>query len=131
MSAVCVCSCSALPLTTTEEAYAWLREKDGAFTQFVDIFQRRFLALFFRAWADSHPVAQNDRPNEDRFRAYIGSMIGVGAPAFRDIPKHHYGTPHGAVWVANRRAAVINGHFRAIAGKEEGVVSEAHHRPFP
>ncbi len=74
----------ALPLTTTEEAYAWLRERDGAFTQFVDIFQRRFLALFFRAWADSHPVAQNDRPNQDRFRAYIGSMIGIGAPAFHD-----------------------------------------------
>jgi type VI secretion system protein ImpH len=74
----------ALPLTTTEEAYGWLRERDDAFMRFVDIFQRRFLALFFRAWSDSHPVSQNDRPNEDRFLTYIGSMIGIGAPAFRE-----------------------------------------------
>ena len=74
----------ALPLTTTEEAYGFLRERDEAFTRFVDIFQRRFLALFFRAWADARPVAQNDRPDEDRFRTYIGAMIGIGAPAFRN-----------------------------------------------
>jgi type VI secretion system protein ImpH len=74
----------ALPLTTTEEAYGWLRDRDDAFARFADIFQRRFLALFFRAWADARPVAQNDRPEEDRFRAYIGSMIGIGTAAFRD-----------------------------------------------
>jgi type VI secretion system protein ImpH len=74
----------ALPLTTTEEAYGWLRDMDDAFMRFVDIFQRRFLALFFRAWSDSHPVSQNDRPDEDRFLTYIGSMIGIGAQAFRD-----------------------------------------------
>jgi type VI secretion system protein ImpH len=74
----------ALPLTTTEEAYGWLRERDDAFARFVDIFQRRFLALFFRAWSDAHPASQNDRPDEDRFRVYIGAMIGIGASAFRD-----------------------------------------------
>jgi type VI secretion system protein ImpH len=74
----------ALPLTTTEEAYGWVRERDDAFARFVDIFQRRFLELFFRAWADARPVAQNDRPNEDRFRAYIGSIIGIGTWAFWD-----------------------------------------------
>ncbi len=74
----------ALPLTTTEESYLWLLERDDAFPRFADIFQRRFIALFFRAWADARPIAQNDRPAEDRFRAYIGSMIGVGTPLFRD-----------------------------------------------
>ncbi len=74
----------ALPLTTTEEAYGWLRERDDAFVAFVDVFQRRFLSLFFRAWADSQPVAQNDRPDRDRFLAYVGSMIGIGTRAFRD-----------------------------------------------
>ena len=74
----------ALPLTTTEEAYSWLLERDDAFPRFVDIFQRRFLELFFRAWADARPVTQHDRPDEDRFRAYIGAMIGIGTPAFRD-----------------------------------------------
>jgi type VI secretion system protein ImpH len=75
----------ALPLTTTEESYLWLLERDDAFPRFVDIFQRRFLALFFRAWADPRPIAQNDRPDGDRFRTYIGSMIGVGSPPYRNV----------------------------------------------
>jgi type VI secretion system protein ImpH len=73
----------ALPLTTTEESFAWLLERDDAFPRFADIFQRRFLALFFRAWADPRPIAQNDRPAEDRFRTYIGAMIGVGTLPYR------------------------------------------------
>lgn len=73
----------ALPLATTEEAHAWLLERDDAFARFADVFQRRFLALFFRAWADARPIAQNDRPAEDRFVTYIGAMIGIGTPAFR------------------------------------------------
>ena len=75
----------ALPLTTTEESYLWLLERDDAFPRFVDIFQRRFLALFYRAWADPRPIAQNDRPDADRFRTYIGSMIGVGSPPYRNV----------------------------------------------
>ena len=75
----------ALPLTTTEESYLWLLERDDAFPRFVDIFQRRFLSLFFRAWADPRPIAQNDRPGADRFTTYIGSMIGVGTPPYRNV----------------------------------------------
>jgi type VI secretion system protein ImpH len=75
----------ALPLTTTYEAYGWVNERDDAFARFVDIFQRRFLELFFRAWANARPVAQNDHPDKDRFRDYIGSMIGIGTSAFRDV----------------------------------------------
>jgi type VI secretion system protein ImpH len=74
----------ALPLSTTHEAYGWLLLRDDAFPRFVDVFERRFLELFFRAWADARPIAQHDRPAEDRFRAYIGSMIGIGTPAFHD-----------------------------------------------
>jgi type VI secretion system protein ImpH len=75
----------ALPLTTTEETYHWLLERDDAFPRFADIFQRRFLALFFRAWADARPIAQHDRPDADRFIAYIGSIIGVGTPPYRGV----------------------------------------------
>ena len=75
----------ALPLTTTEETYHWLLERDDAFPRFTDIFQRRFLALFFRAWADARPIAQHDRPDADRFIAYIGSIIGVGTPPYRGV----------------------------------------------
>ena len=79
----------ALPLTTTEEAFAWLRARDDAFPRFVDIFQGRFLALFFRAWSDARPIAQNDRPEQDRFRDYVGSMIGLGVGWLKDRDSVH------------------------------------------
>jgi type VI secretion system protein ImpH len=76
----------ALPLTTTEETYLWLElENDDAFARFADLFQKRFLALFYRAWADARPITQHDRPSEDRFVAYIGAMIGVGTPPYRNV----------------------------------------------
>ena len=75
----------ALPLGTTEEAYRWMIDNDEAFPRFLDIFNNRFLQLFFRAWADSRPVAQHDRPDDDRFVAYIGSNIGLGSPSLRNL----------------------------------------------
>lgn len=74
----------ALPLTTTLEAYHWMRRRDDAFVRFVDIFAIRFLQLFYRAWADARPISQFDRPEEDRFACYIGSFIGIGTAPFRD-----------------------------------------------
>ncbi len=52
-------------------------------------FRARFLALFFRAWADARPIAQNDRPAEDRFRDYVGSVIGLGAAWFKNRDSVH------------------------------------------
>lgn len=72
----------ALPLATTEESYHWQIARDDAFPRFLDIFNHRFLQLFYRAWADSRPIAQHDRPDLDRFAAYIGSMIGVGSKPY-------------------------------------------------
>lgn len=71
-----------LPLATTEESYHWTLVRDDAFPRFLDIFNHRFLQLFYRAWADSRPIAQHDRPDLDRFAAYIGSMIGVGSKPY-------------------------------------------------
>ena len=42
----------ALPLSTTEEAYYYVLAQDDAFPRFLDIFNHRFIQLFFRAWAD-------------------------------------------------------------------------------
>ena len=73
----------ALPLETTEEAYDWSRSGDPAFAEFADILQSRFLALFYRAWADARPIAQNDRPDDDRFRDYLSALIGLQNPSLR------------------------------------------------
>ena len=73
----------ALPLTTTEESLGWYLMRDEAFPRFLDLFNHRFIQLFFRAWADARPIAQHDRPRDDRFIAYIGSFAGLGSDVFR------------------------------------------------
>lgn len=74
----------ALPLATTEESFHWQLVRDDAFPRFLDIFNNRFLQLFYRAWADSRPIAQHDRPDKDRFVAYVGSMVGLGSRPYQN-----------------------------------------------
>jgi type VI secretion system protein ImpH len=75
----------ALPLSTTEEVYLWSLREDDAFPRFLDIFNHRFLQLFFRAWADARPIAQHERPDADRFGDYLGSFIGIGSAPYRSL----------------------------------------------
>jgi type VI secretion system protein ImpH len=75
----------ALPLAATEEAYHYVLAQDDAFPRFLDLFNHRFIQLFFRAWADSRPIVQHDRPDADRFVAYIGSAIGVGSEVYQGL----------------------------------------------
>ena len=73
-----------LPLHLT--AYARerrLHKGDETFGRFADMFHHRLLLLFYRAWAQAQPVVSMDRPDEDRFADYVGSMIGVGGKAWR------------------------------------------------
>jgi type VI secretion system protein ImpH len=73
-----------LPLHLT--AYARERSRLGAdptFSRFLDIFHHRFLALFYRAWAQAQPHVQLDRPGEDTFARYVGSFFGVSSEPFR------------------------------------------------
>lgn len=120
----------ALPLSTTEEAYGWLNAGDDAFPRFLDILNHRFLQLFFRAWADSRPIAQHDRPNEDRFEVYVGSAAGLGSPIFRgldavdDRAKLCFAGLLGAkAKSAARLRAIIAGHFGVAVEIEEFVGS--------
>jgi type VI secretion system protein ImpH len=115
-----------LPLATTEEAYQYALADDDAFPRFLDLFNHRFIQLFFRAWADSRPIAQHDRPDADRFVAYIGSAVGIGSR-----PYHHRDSlPDGAklsfagllgaqAKSASRLAAAIRGIFNVQAEVEE------------
>nr|WP_282103979.1 type VI secretion system baseplate subunit TssG [Methylobacterium sp. 37f] len=72
-----------LPLHVTDEVFGWQLAGHDAYSRFLNILNHRFLQLFFRAWADARPIAQADRPSEDRFLAYIGSAIGIGSPVLR------------------------------------------------
>src|SRR2546427_10571362 len=74
-----------LPLHITEYARERLRHAaDPTLSRFLDLFNHRFLTLFYRAWAQAQPHVNRDRPNDDRFAAYVGAFLGVSPPAFRD-----------------------------------------------
>lgn len=74
-----------LPLHLTEYARERLRHHDDpTFVRFLDIFHHRFALLFYRAWAEARPTVQHDRPGEDRFSRYVGSLGGYASPATHD-----------------------------------------------
>ncbi len=74
-----------LPIHFTEYARERLRHAgDPTLSRFLDIFHHRFLALFYRAWAQAQPHVNRDRPKEDRFTVYVGAFLGMSPAAFRD-----------------------------------------------
>ncbi len=74
----------ALPLHTTLEAKFFQDSGDPAFTEFLNLFNHRFLQLFFRAWSDARPVGQHDRAGDDHFANYLGSAVGIGSAPYQN-----------------------------------------------
>lgn len=67
-----------LPLHLTELAYERRRQKeDATLVDFLNLFQHRLISLFYRAWAESEPAVSLDRPESDRFRTYVGALLGL------------------------------------------------------
>lgn len=80
-----------LPLHLTEYARDRSRHHhDKSMARFADIFHHRIISLFYRAWAQSQPTVQFDRPDTDRFAVYLGSLIGLGLPSLRDVDSMHH-----------------------------------------
>ena len=44
---------------------------DPTFAVFADLFHHRMLSFFYRAWAQAQPTVSFDRPEADRFGAYV------------------------------------------------------------
>jgi type VI secretion system protein ImpH len=117
-----------LPLTLTQEAYDYAREGDDALARFLDLFNNRFLQLFFRAWADARPIAQHDRPQDDRFEDYVAAPIGLAGASYRgldsvpDMAKSGFtGLMAPAAKSASRLRAVISALFGLRVEIEEFV----------
>ena len=73
-----------LPLYLTDYARErLLHASDATFACFLDVFNHRFLSLFYRAWSQAQPAVTHDRPNEDRFPIYVGSLFGLGTARMR------------------------------------------------
>jgi type VI secretion system protein ImpH len=73
-----------LPLHLTEYARERvLHAGDQTFARFLDLLTHRFVALFYRAWAQHQPTVAADRPHDDRFRRFLGAFFGLAPSAFR------------------------------------------------
>lgn len=71
-----------MPLHITEYVRDRLRNAaDPTMARFFDVFHHRLISLLYRAWADAQPAVSLDRPAEDRFADYVGSLTGRGTPA--------------------------------------------------
>lgn len=118
-----------LPLHVTEYARERLRNAaDPTFSRFLDVFHHRFLALFYRAWAQAQPHVNRDRPGTDRFAAYVGAFFGVCPPVCRnrdgvpDVAKFfHVGALVRQVRNPEGLAAILRHFFRVSAEIEEFV----------
>jgi len=74
-----------LPIHLTEYARERLQHAgDPTLSRFLDIFHHRFLALFYRAWAQAQPHVNRDRPKDDRFTTYVGAFLGMSPATLRD-----------------------------------------------
>ena len=74
-----------LPLHLT--AFAREREhthKDLSLVHFLDMLSHRFTSLFYRSWAVNQKTVSYDRPQSDRWMAYLGSVEGLGEESLRD-----------------------------------------------
>lgn len=118
-----------LPLHLTEYARdRLLHAGDATFSRFLDIFHHRFLALFYRAWAQAQPTVSLDRPREDRFADYVGSFFGIGSPTLRNrepVPDHaklfHAGLLARQIRNRDGLTALLAGYFRVSVRIEEFV----------
>lgn len=74
----------ALPLHLTEFARERERQlEDPTVKDFVNTLQHRLASLFHRAWANSDPASNFDRPSQDRFLVYLGALIGIATEPAR------------------------------------------------
>jgi type VI secretion system protein ImpH len=68
-----------LPLCLTEYAHDRIRHHgDATFVEFCNIFHHRLQSFFFRAWADARKTVDFDRPDDQRWSQFVGSLIGLG-----------------------------------------------------
>jgi len=86
-----------MPLHITEYVKSRMHN-DHDYTQarFADIFHHRMISFFYRARANSEPTFNFDRPLNNRFSNYIGSLLGIGdstllhRDSMPDLSKLHY-----------------------------------------
>jgi type VI secretion system protein ImpH len=118
----------ALPLHLTEYAFERAAHRgDPGVADFINAFQHRFIALFYRAWADGDPTVNLDRPVSDRFVRCLGALVGLAPPTARAAAPL-------AARAALGRAALFGRSSRSAASLERALSDyfglAIHIRPF-
>ena len=106
-----------LPLHLT----AFARERrlhrgDETFGRFADMFHHRLLLLFYRAWAQAQPAVSHDRPEDDRFSEFVGSLLGVGGAAWHDRDAAPHQSRLGFAGVLARQVRNADGLAQLLSG---------------
>lgn len=86
---------------TFERRYA----KQRPFGRWLDLLAGRMLQFFYRAWGDSQPVAQADRPDDDRFAEQVALLTGATEGVGMHDPLPAGARVHYAALFASRRSA--------------------------
>ena len=113
-----------LPTHLTEfSVYERRYAKSHPFSDFLDMLSTRMLQLFYRAWAESQPAAQADRPDEDRFAGYLAALTGAGegvaeASRFPLRARLHY----AGLFVGRRSATGIEDALSHLLGLPARVI---------
>lgn len=117
-----------MPLHLTEYVRERRRQHaDPTPERFFDIFHHRLLSLFYRAWAQGQPVVQHDRPDDDRYAAWLGAVVGAAGLAPADDALPPSARQHQAGLLASRSrhpeglSKLLARHFGMAARIEEHV----------
>lgn len=95
-----------LPLHLTEIAFQRARQLDDpTMSDFVNMLQHRLIGLFYRAWAEADPATQLDRPEADRFRQYVGSLLGLADAVHEPSALQYARLGHAAQFASHTRSA--------------------------
>ena len=106
-----------LPLHLTEFARNRVRHaRDGSFVRFCDLIHHRMVSHFYRAWAQAQPTNSYDRPADDRFSVYVGSLVGMGLAETR-----------GRDAASDHQRLFFAGHLGRSAKNAEGLSSMLRH----
>lgn len=119
----------ALPLHLTEYANDRVKNaRDESLIHFMDIFHHRLLSLFYRAWANKEPTVHYDRPEQDRFHSYTGSLLGIGTPEMQDRDRmpdnskmHYAGHMSTQTRHAEGLASVLQSYFKVPVSIQEFI----------
>jgi type VI secretion system protein ImpH len=73
-----------LPTVYTELILSRIRSRDRTLADFFDIFNHRFISLFYQAWEKYRSSVAYERDGQDRVSKYFMSLIGLGTGGLQD-----------------------------------------------